>query len=62
MPLPGSHRDVAQKKMLQEINQEDIPVAPTESSAEFLQEIKAPVHEEEIVEEAPKKRRRSKKK
>ena len=60
MPLPGSHRE---KKFLQEVNtQEDIPVAPTESSAEFLQEVKLPEHEEKIVEAKPKRTRRSKKK
>jgi len=52
------------KSVLQEVVMDDIPVAPTESSAEFLQEIKTPEHEEAIVEEAPKPKRarRSKKK
>jgi hypothetical protein len=53
MPLPGSKRDVKQKEMLQEI------VEPQEP--QFLQEINEPVHEEVIVEEKPKRRKRSKK-
>jgi hypothetical protein len=54
MPLP-------KKQVLQEIV-DDIPVAPTESSAEFLQEIKLPEHEETLNEQPkPKKARRSKK-
>jgi hypothetical protein len=53
MPLP-------KKQVLQEIV-DDIPVAPTESSAEFLQEIKLPEHEETLNEQPkPKKARRSK--
>jgi hypothetical protein len=43
MPLPGSHRDKAQKKALQEIVNED--------QVEFLQEVNEPQYEEEQVEE-----------
>tara|TARA_R110000772_G_scaffold7228_4_gene24737 strand:+ start:1093 stop:1299 length:207 start_codon:yes stop_codon:yes gene_type:complete len=62
MPLPGSHRN---KKLIQEI------VEPEQQSTvegmynpkpmvspEFLQEIKEPTHEETLVEEKPKKRRK----
>lgn len=62
MPLPGSHRD---KKLIQEI------VEPEQQSTvegmynpepmvspEFLQEIKEPVHEEVLVEEKPKRRKK----
>ena len=53
MPLPGSPRDKKQKEMLQEIVEPQQP--------QFLQEIKEPVHEELLVEEKPKRRKRSKK-
>jgi len=44
MPLPGSHRDKAQKvKALQEI--------VNEAEVEFLQEVNEPQYEEEQVEE-----------
>lgn len=49
MPLPGSDRE---KQMLAEIG--------TKKKAEFLQEIKEPVHEE-VLSEQPKKRTRKKK-
>ena len=56
MPLRGSHRE---KKLLQEIVE---PVVNEPApQAEFLQEIKEPTHEEVLVEEKPKRRRRSKK-
>jgi hypothetical protein len=55
MPLPGSERE---KKLLQEIKE---PVVEEVSHPQFLQEIKEPNHEELIVEEKPKRRRRSKK-
>jgi hypothetical protein len=55
MPLPGSERE---KKLLQEIN---TPVVEEVSQPQFLQEIKEPTHEELIVEETPKRTRRTKK-
>ena len=51
MPLPGSHRDKKQKQMLQEIVEPQQP--------QFLQEINEPTHEEPLVEEKPKRTRRS---
>lgn len=57
MPLPGSERE---KRLLQEINK-PVPVVEEVSQPQFLQEIKEPNHEELIVEETPKRRRRSKK-
>jgi hypothetical protein len=53
MPLPGSERE---KKFLSEIAEAPKP--------EFLQEIKEPYHEEseQLVEQAPKRRRSRKKK
>jgi hypothetical protein len=59
MPLPGSHRE---KKVLQEIVEPEVQVEEQEPApAVFLQEINEPAHEEVIVEEKPKRRRRSKK-
>jgi hypothetical protein len=56
MPLPGSKRE---KELLREVAHEE-PVTGN-APAVFLQEIKEPVHEETIVEQPTKKRRRSKK-
>lgn len=50
MPIPGSSRDT----FLSEVANSNKP--------EFLQEIKEPSHEEELVEEKPKKKRKSRKK
>ena len=59
MPLPGSHRDKAMKKPLQEIK--------NDGEQEFLQEVNEPVYQEEevveepVVEEEPKPKSREKK-
>lgn len=58
MPLPGSHRE---KKILQEINTPVEEIVEEVAQPEFLQEIKEPEHEEVIVEEAPKRSKRTKK-
>jgi hypothetical protein len=50
MPIPGTARD----KFLSEVANADKP--------EFLQEIKEPSHEEELVEEKPKKKKTKAKK
>lgn len=55
MPLPGSPRD-KKRAFLQEIAEVEQSPQP-----QFLQEIKEPEHEEILVEEKPKRRRRSKK-
>lgn len=51
MPLPGSERE---KQFLSEVKENSKP--------EFLQEIKEPSHDEELVEEKPKKKRKPRKK
>lgn len=56
MPLPGSPRD-RKRAFLQEIVEVEEQQQP--SQPEFLQEIKEPVHEETLVEEKPKRTRRS---
>jgi len=53
MPLPGSHRD---KKLIQEIVEPELQEEVQQP--EFLQEIKEPVHEEVLVEEKPKRRKK----
>lgn len=62
MPLPGSHRE---KKMIQEIVEpekqsvvEGMFDAEPMVAPEFLQEIKEPIHEETLVEEKPKRRKK----
>jgi len=54
MPLPGSHRD---KKLIQEIVEPELQ-EEVQPEPEFLQEIKEPVHEEVLVEEKPKRRKK----
>ena len=59
MPLPGSHRE---NKLLQEINTPVEEIVEEVAQPEFLQEIKEPAHEEVLVEETPKKSKRTSKK
>lgn len=58
MPLPGSHRDKKQKEMLQEIVEPEVQTP--EPQPEFLQEINEPTHEENLVEEQPKRKPKKK--
>jgi hypothetical protein len=57
MPLPGSDRDLAHRKFLSEVAE------PDQQKPVFLQEIKEPMHEVEVlVEKDAKKNKKSRSK